>query len=462
MRIVFHWSLVLSTLTAPLLGSWSSRPAELEALVAEAFASNLALQGETLGVEQALEQLRQAQSRLQPRVDFAARYTLADGGRTIDMPVGDLLNPVYSTLNDMLVAQGRPAAFRSISNQSIALLREREQETKVRVVQPLYRPEIRHGIRARRAVWESRAIQLASYKRELRYQVETAWYRHEQASTALEILQSAKELTAEALRTNRLLFETEKVTEDRVLRAEADDLAVQQQIEEAARDRNSSRAYLNFLLNRSLRTAIVKIPAEALSAAIEHTRQLERQPAGVRGREELDALEKAVEAAEAAENAERSRQRPTLGMAVEGGIQGEEYRTGNGHNFVLGSLVAEVNLWDGRERRSAVSVARLERRRLAMQLEETRQQLEVQVERAQDELRAALASLNAAARRREASARVFELVRQREREGLATQLTFLDARNELTQAELNLSITKNRVLIAAAALDRAAALSPLP
>ncbi len=442
---------------------WPARPAAVEQLVAEAFAGNLALRGEALGVEQALEQLRQAEGRWQPRLDLVARFSRAEGGRTIDIPIGDLLNPVYSSLNDMLAAQGRPAGFPSVSNQSIPLLREREQETKLRLLQPVFRPEITHGTRARRAGWESRTSQLAAFKRELRFLVESAWYRHQQADSAVRILESARALTGEALRTNRLLFEADKITEDRVLRAEAEDLAVEQQIAEARRDRNSARAHLNFLLNRPLSRAVPVIDPEGLRDAIAHTPTLlggDAVDAG--GREEIRALEQAVAALGEAEAVEKSRRLPTLSLAIEGGIQGEDYRTGAGNDFVVGSLVAEANLWDGRERRSAVRIARLERRRLELKLQETRDQLAVEVERARDDLGAALSSLAAAERRRDASARAFELVRAREQEGLATQLTFLDARNALTLAELNQAITQSRVLIAAAALDRTAALSPLP
>jgi outer membrane protein TolC len=54
------------------------------------------------------------------------------------------------------------------------------------------------------------------------------------------------------------------------------------------------------------------------------------------------------------------------------------------------------------------------------------------------------------------------LVAAREREGLVNQLNFLDARTEHTRAELNAEIVRQRLFTAAAELDRAAALTPLP
>jgi outer membrane protein TolC len=390
--------------------------------VDEAFTRNLALQANALDVEQARARLAEARGAYQPSLDFVARYSFADGGRTIDLPTGDLLNGAYRTLNDFLRSQGQNPAFPQISNQSIALLRNHEQETKLRLTQPIYRPEIASGVRANRATTASREAQLAAYRRELRLMVLTAYHNYLQSEAALEILDSAAGLTAEALRTNRLLAGADKVTEDRVLRAEADDLAVQQQCAEAKRDRNHARGYFNFLLNLPLETPIVRASEEELrSLADALLADAAPDTLTVNQREELQALQSAINAAAAGESAVRSRLYPTIGLAVDAGVQGSQYRTGAGANFVQGSLVAEVNLWDGRQRRSRIEQARISRRAVELQLDSTRQQL-----------------------------------------GLQLQHTFLDTRNEFTRATLNRAITRQRLFIAAAVLDRAAALTPLP
>jgi outer membrane protein len=458
--------LLLALVLSPLslwAQAWPGRPALLESLIAEALQSNAALQARQADVEQARQLLEQARSAYQPRLDFVARYTVADGGRSIDLPIGDLINPAYASLNQLLGAHGQVGAFPQVQNQSIPFLRNHEQETKLRLVQPLYRPEISRGVAARRAGWESREASLAAYRRELRLQVESAFFRCRQAESVVGILQSAGELTAEALRVNRLLLEADKVTEDRVLRAEADDLAVRQQALEAERDRELARAYLNFLLNRPLTTPVPALPEAEMAAYTQATLAAQAPETQVpEKREELASLQKAIAAAEAAEQMEQSKQKPTLALAVEGGTQGERYETGAGRNFVQGSLVAEFNLWDGQGRRASVLASRAERRKLEHTLTDVRQKLSLEVIQARGELRATLAAYASAARRREASAKVFDLVKQREREGMASQLSFLDARNELTRAELNLEITRQKLLLSAAMLDRALALTPLP
>src|SRR4051812_31128778 len=85
-----------------------SAPASFDSVVdnyvSEGLSSNLALRTEGLEVEKAAAALSEARANFFPNLSFEARYTRAEGGRDIQIPIGSALNPVYSTLNDMLVA----------------------------------------------------------------------------------------------------------------------------------------------------------------------------------------------------------------------------------------------------------------------------------------------------------------------------------------------------------------------
>jgi len=60
-----------------------------------------------------------------------------------------------------------------------------------------------------------------------------------------------------------------------------------------------------------------------------------------------------------------------------------------------------------------------------------------------------------------AARRTFDLVRRRYEEGEANQIEFLDARTQLTNAELNRALTANRYAMRYVDLERAAALRSL-
>ena len=104
-----------------------------------AITQNLALQQKDISVQQARAALRQARGLYLPQLSLEARYSRADGGRIIEIPIGDLMNPVYASLNQLLDMPVFPA---NLENESIPFLREREQETKLRLVQPVFQPGI--------------------------------------------------------------------------------------------------------------------------------------------------------------------------------------------------------------------------------------------------------------------------------------------------------------------------------
>lgn len=427
-----------------------------------AFEQNLALQNQNLDVAIARSRLDAANGLRQPKVDLIGRYTRAEGGRTIDVPAGDLLNPVYRSLNESLVAQGRPAAFPAISNLAIPLLRAREQDTRLRLSAPVFTPEIFRWSDARRAGVEFATLQRSAFRRDLRLSVLSAYYACLRARSAELVLVGAAENTAEALRVSRALAAAGKATEDRVLRAEADDLGVNQELVEARRARAATIHSFNVVLHQPLDTAIEEPSVQELETL---TRDLMAAPMlaspGPSGREELSALQAAVAAATAAEAAIRARSQPTLALVVEGGIQGESYRVGPGANYAQASLVGELNLWDGRQRRSELDVARVQRRKAELLFESMREQFALEARLAADELNAARAAMPAAQRRTEAASRALQLVTAREREGMANQLAFLDARQTHTTALLNFEIIRQRLFVAAARLDRALATTPL-
>src|ERR1700685_475809 len=82
-------TLALLPSAASALGSEAGSVEEAVAsLVSDALAANLELDGASAGVAERLAALDQARARYLPSLDFSARYSRADGGRTVDFPVG--------------------------------------------------------------------------------------------------------------------------------------------------------------------------------------------------------------------------------------------------------------------------------------------------------------------------------------------------------------------------------------
>lgn len=431
---------------------------EQAALVEAAFASNLALARSGIEVERAAEALAAARARFFPEVSVEARYTRARGGREIEFPAGALLNPAYQTLNELLVAQGEPPRFAPIGDPGIRFQREREQDTRLALRQPLYRPAIPAAVNAQRGLLEGARFERLALAHQLHRDVSVGYLGYLRALRAERIVASAGEVLAENLRVTESLLRNGRVTEDQVLRARAELLAVEQEHRAARQAIDQARRYVNFLLNRPLETplpdAVVDTAPPAVAEATAAPRRAEIQ--------RLDALQAA---ALAQADAARAELKPSLSLGVDAGIQGEEYRTGPGYNYIAASLVLSWNLFDGGARRAEASRARLAARTAALAREELARSIELEVRQAAEALATAAASLDTA-RAREAAARAGLRIATRKRdEGVIAQSEFMDARDTLTRAELNLNLTQFELLERSVELERAtgaAVLPPLP
>jgi outer membrane protein TolC len=439
---------------------WPSPPPEIETIVTEAFARNPGMLATETELDRAEARLQAASSAFGPRIDILARFTMADGGRTIDIPTGDLLNPVYETLDRLTGA----STFPRVGNVSESLLREREQQTSLRLLQPLYRPEIGHGRRAARAQTRAAESRVAVFRRELRFRIQEAIHAHAQALAAVDIQTKALELVAESVRVNEALRAEGRATADAVTRARAELAGVEELLAGARRDVRLALARLNVLRARPLDAPAPVLPSAMLVRMEDALLALDPSilAASPAGREELAALRAAVVAAEAVVEAADARRRPTVALAVEAGIQGENYRTGGDHDFATASIVAEWNVFDARERRAAVAEAASEARAAAWRLDEATRLLELEVRSALEDFLVARVAWRAARDRVEAARSGWSLVEARQREGTVAQLVVLDARTLLTSAELGLELSRNRLFVAAARFERAAALVPLP
>jgi len=434
----------------------------IDTYVRESLVSNLSLQSESLEVERNLALLDAAHARFFPEVALAARYSRADGGREFDVPLGSTLNPVYATLNDLLASQGQPTRpFPQLTDQKILFQREREQDTRLTLRQPIYAPAIPASIRAQRAALEASEFGRVAVARRLKRDVTVAYLDWLKATKTVDIVQSSLSLLEENLRVNDSLFRNGKVTQDQVLRARAELLAVVQQLREARNGQSQARSYVNFLRNRSLEQDLVAAAIEGEIARTVHDLGGLRE-AALANRPELQQLDRATRAAQSRVQLARADLKPTLSLGVDAGTQGEEYEFGRGRNFAMVSLVLNWQFFDGGANRAEARSARAEARQATTRRDEIALQIQLEVQQALDQLETTSDSLATAQARAEAARAGFRIASRKRDEGVINQVEFIDARSSLTSAELNLNVTLFDLLARQAELDYATAAGTLP
>ena len=396
-----------------------------------------------------------------PEVSLQARYSRAEGGREFTIPLATTLNPVYSTLNDLLAAQGRPASFPQISDVNVQFLRSEEQDTRVVVRQPLYAPAIPAAVRAQRALLDATSFNRMAVARALRRDITIAYLDWLKARSSVDIVAASQALLRENLRVNESLFDNGKITEDQVLRAKTELLAVEQQQRETENLTTQARSFFNFLLNRDLLRRDRGVRAATSPAAQEGALE-QLWSAALNRRPEVARVDELRKAAEEQVRIARKQKWPTLSLGIDAGTQGVDYRFGDGYNFGTASLVFTWRLFDGGGDEARVRQARAAERQVVLRQEEIAQQIRLEVQQAFDRLTTSRDSLATAAARADAARAAFRIASRKRDEGVISQVEFIDARSALTGAELNHNLTRFDVLARRAELEYATSTGEIP
>ena len=446
---------ILIILGFPAMFGFAQGPI-LENYIHEGFTNNLALKQKQLNYNQSLQALDQAKAFFFPDIGFSARFTVADGGRTIDFPVGDLLNPVYSTLNQLTHSQ----QFPQVENQQIYFIRPTEQETKISLKQPLFRTDIFFNYRIRKNLSEAAFIDVEIYKRELVREIKTAYFNYLKTVKALRLFDQTLEVVRENVRVNESLFANDKVTLDVVYRSRAERSKVERQLAEARDFHERAKSYFNFLLNKPLKSDILILNDSALQIR-EKIAEEQALTLALGNREELGRISKYQNASENNLKRYQFNKAPTLGLGVDYGIQGENYNLGPGSDFLFASVVMQWNIFRGFENRSKIREAAINQDILEEQYREVENQIRLQVTDAWYGEVTARETVTASEAENESASKAFNLISKRYYQGQSSLLEFIDARTDMTSAGLSLIIARYDYEISLAELERTLATYPL-
>jgi outer membrane protein len=418
-------------------------------LVSDALAANLELDGALAQTAQRLAALDQARALYLPSLDLNARYTRATGGRTIDFPVGDLLNPVYASLNQITGT----SKFPTVQNQEINFQRTREQDTRVSLNQPLYDARISAGRAAAQFQYEAATASRTALASRIARDMREAYYRWLQARAQIGIFDETLELAAENRRVNESLFRNGKITRDLVYRAEADLLEVQQSQLGAQNSVRLAQSYVNLIRNAPFDRVLPTIDVEnpdidrlrnelAARAAQPALTLAPLQDAAVLQRYELRQLDAISAAAIAGERLARAAFKPRLAFALDVGTQGETYALTSDDRYLLASVVLKFNFFAGGADEAGIANARAVEREVRANRSLQEQQIRLQVQQALQDFEFTQASLGTAAKRVEAAAGAFRIASRKRDLGQINQAEFIDSRRAMTDAQLNLNLTR--------------------
>lgn len=399
-----------------------------------------------------MESVRQARSLFFPTVQFNATYTRATGGRQIELPLGDLLNPVYGTLNQLLQTN----IFPTLENRTEQFLPDDFHETYLKVAYPLFNSDLKYNRRIQEHVVASKVATKAAYEHELRYQITDAYLRYLQTLEAEKIWLNSRDVLLELRRFNESLVKNNVSTRDVVATADYELSKAETEIFQLKSRQNTARAYLNFLINRDLQTDVV-VDSTLLRQDVQAYDRAGLVQNALAGRQELAALSAGQAAAESVlKMNEANRILPDLYIGGQVGFQGFGYKFNGDQAYALAQIGLSYDLFGGGMKNSKIQQARIETEKLRAQQDEVRQQIALQVTQASNELENARNAWNTSRQGLVAAEEIFRIVNNKYRANQALLIEFLDAQNRVTAARLQTVLAWAEVLVKEAEVRKAA------
>lgn len=422
----------------------------LDEYVATAFQQNITLQQKSIQVEKAMIALKTAQSLYQPSVAFQGGYQSGEGGRSIAFPVGDLLNPVYSTLN----ALTRSTAFPQIKNVETNFFPRDFYDVKVQTTMPLYNKDISYNKQIQEQSLSLQREDVSLYKRELVKQIKTSYFNYLLSLGLIKVYENSLNLALEGKKVNEKLLANGKGLPAYLLRSDSEIATIQAQIADALKQSQAAQYYFNFLLNREL-NAEIRIDFE-----------VEKAVSGVYSvapgvREELSLLTKSINLQETVLKMNESFYLPKLNGFVNLGSQSTIYDINAKSAYYFLGLQMDIPIFTGKRNLYKIKQSQLDIVSAKNALDLSTKQFNMATEIAQKNVQSSLVGFQASKKSYEAASAYLRLIEKGYKEGVSTYLETVDARNQWMNAQINYQLKQFNVLIAAAAYEREAASYPL-
>src|SRR5688572_9843132 len=247
--------------------------------------SNLVLQQKNISLQQAQHSLKIAQRYFLPSVNVLADYTSGDGGRSISLPIGDLLNPVYTSLNQVTQSD----AFQMVENVDQNFFPKNFYDARVRTSIPLINTDlyVNRNIQGQQVMLKQ--YELEVYKRQLVLDIKTAYYNQLTAEASVKIYESALSLVNKNIEINESLLRNGKSLPANVMRSKSEAERVRADLNNARNQVINAKKHFNFLLNQDLDREVntsTSLP-ENISLTIDTT------SIGVNNREEVQMIKTA-------------------------------------------------------------------------------------------------------------------------------------------------------------------------
>ncbi len=392
----------------------------LDEYIRIALSDNLVLKEKNISLEKSQVALKSAKSLFLPTTYFEGQYTLANGGREISIPVGDLLNPVYQTLNQLTGS----SKFPTIPNVSEQLIPNNFYDVRIKTSVPVINTDIRYNRDIKQQETRLRENEIEIYKRDLVREIKQAYYTILLSDKAIGIYESALLVVKENLRTNQSMLNNGKGLPAYVSRAESEVTQVETQLLNAKNEKQKAIAWFNSLLNRPMQETVL---LNDIPLSLAASKALQEYADNVDGREELKSLSIAKDINYKVLAMNKSFRTPKLNAFVDVAAQDFDFRVKSNSFFYIGGIQLNVPIFSGNRNTYKIQQSELDIKSIELTEKNTRNQLELSAFNSKSNARNNYNTFQSAEKQEQSASQYFKLIDRGYREGVNSFIEMLDA-----------------------------------
>ncbi|MDQ3143187.1 MAG: TolC family protein [Bacteroidota bacterium] len=387
---------------------------QLESTHPEIIKARLAEQKSILGI-------KESRTYYLPDIQFLGSYTMSQGGRRIDLPVGDLLNPVYMSLNKL----NNSNQFTTIENTSVALLPNNFHDIKFRITQALYRPELSINTRIKEVQLNGQQHQLQQVIRDQKQLFRENYFKYQQIDKSISIYESKLSVLQEYKRITEKLLQSGMALPSTLRSVDAQVSMIQAQKNKQVSILTNVRRYLNLALDRNESLPIE--PEENVGLPIPTSYDSKNEVSS-----EHSQLEQGIQIQTWLLHLEKTFYQPKIGFQIDLGSQNYGFKSGP---YVLGGLAVELPIWNSGRHKLKKLLVENERNQMNTQLAWLDSVQYIQKEQLRLSIQSEIDLFQASEELVKSYKEILHEVTLKYKQGVVQHIDVMNALDDLTEAE---------------------------
>jgi len=409
--------------------------------------NNIVVQQKNIALDKAINALKEAKTYFLPSFNFNGTYTSGEGGRNIPLPIGDLLDPVYGTLNKLTQTN----EFPQISNESINFFPTNFYDAKVRTSLAVYNSDLYYNKDIKKQQVQLQEYEVGTYKRDLVKDIKVAYYNYLMALSSEQIYQSAEGLVNKNVEVNESLLKNGKGLPASVLRAESEAETIKNQILEAKNNATNAMHYFNFLLNKKQDETIDTSINKQLALS-EVNKYIDQENISAREELKMAALGEGIYFN--AYQMNKQFWQPKVSAFLDLGSQASDWAFNSQSKYYLVGAQVDIPIFNWFKNDYKTNEAQADYQSASLNTKYITEELQLSADVAKNSLSTAYSAYQTALKQLSSAQSYFNLIEKGIKEGVNSQIEFIDARNQLTVSQISVNINLYKVLQAMADVER--------